>query len=188
MRNVTGFYLFFLLCIFVNAVCGQTSDDFKKKYGQPVEAYSISERIWMTPEFTDDGQLCLMRLYPKRISATTNYLSNRLDYWELKAVIDQIAPPEMRGKKTVFFGINNIGGGIIQTSYIYEKVGFKFIVSFLPYFDPIEKKKSSKKTKSKSPQIKKETTKNIEPTKEMIIPREVEIVIIFWREKPCTAK
>ena len=37
---------------------GQTAGELREKYGRPVEAYSVSEHIWMTPDFTDDGQLC----------------------------------------------------------------------------------------------------------------------------------
>lgn len=184
MKDKFIFCAVFLSCIFASTIFGQTSEQIKEKYGQPVEAYSVSERIWMTPKFTANGQVCTMRLYPKRISSTTNYLSNKLDYWELNEVLNQLAPPETRGKKTPFYGLRNFGGGMIRTLYNYEKVGFIFLESFTLYLDPIDKKKSGK-LKTKSAKVKEETPKNIESEKEMIVPTEAEIVTIFWKEKTC---
>src|SRR3712207_3309528 len=87
-----------LFCGFANIASGQNAAQILEKYGQPVEAYSISERIWMTPEFAADGQVCKVRLYPKRISETTNFFLDKLDYWELNKVINQLPPLETRGK------------------------------------------------------------------------------------------
>jgi len=184
MKDKFIFCAVFLSCIFASTTFGQTSEQVKEKYGQPIEAYSVSERIWMTPRFTADGQVCAMRLYPKRISSTTNYLSDKLDYWELKEVLNQLAPPETRGKKMPFSGLMNLGGGMITTHYNYEKVGFRFLASFSPYLDPIDIEKSGK-TKTKPTKVEQETPKNIESDEEMIVPREVEIVTICWNEKTC---
>ena len=184
MKDKFIFCAVFLSCVFVSTTFGQTSEQVKEKYGQPIEAYSVSERIWMTPKFTADGQVCEMRLYPKRISSTTNYFGNKLYYWELKEVLNQLAPPETRGRKMPFSGLMNMGGGIITTHYNYEKVRFIFLASFSPYLDPLDKEKSSK-TKTKPAKAKQETPKNMESDEELIVPREVEIVTIFWNEKTC---
>ena len=45
----------------------QTSADLQGKYGKSLEVYSVSQSIWMTPEYSPDGQVCRMRLYPKRL-------------------------------------------------------------------------------------------------------------------------
>ena len=182
MRNKLIFCTVFLCWIFAGGAFGQTSEQVKKKYGQPTEAYSVSERIWMTPEFTSDGQVSAVRLYPKRISTTTNYLSDKLDYWELKEVLNQLAPLETRGKKTPFFGLNNMGGGRINTIYSYEKIGFSFLASFSPYFDPVDESAKPTTTPAK---VKDEPRKTIEPEEEMIVPRNTEIVTIYWHERTC---
>ena len=45
----------FLLC--VSPAAGQTVSEIEGKYGKPVNAYSVSEHIWMTPDYTADGQV-----------------------------------------------------------------------------------------------------------------------------------
>jgi hypothetical protein len=168
---------FFLVCIFANTIFGQTSAQIKEKYGQPIEAYSVSENIWMTPEFTADGQVCQMRLYPKRISVTTNYLSNKLNYWELKEVLNQLAPTETRGNRTKFFGFTLFLGQMSNIIYGYDKVSFNFLASL--NLRKVEFKKQDSLTSEKE-QPKDEKTNN-----EMIVPRDADIVTIIWKEKTC---
>src|SRR5258705_10742005 len=84
--------------IFISASFGQTASQIERKYGKPVSSYAVSEHIWMTPEFSDDGQMCRARLYPKRISADTDYLTGALAWWELKDVLNEFAPPKTRGE------------------------------------------------------------------------------------------
>jgi hypothetical protein len=79
-----------ILCF--NSAIGQTVADVETEYGKPTPAYSVSEHIWMTPEYAFDGQVCRMRLYPKRISADTNYLSQKLPFEELREVLNELVP------------------------------------------------------------------------------------------------
>lgn len=110
---------------------GQTAADLKTKYGEPVRAYVVGEEIWMTPEYTADGQVCQMRLYPKRVGpANHNYLSKRLSFQELNSVLNELVPPNMRGARKEPFGQTITGGGSAWTTYPYEKVTFVFISSF----------------------------------------------------------
>jgi hypothetical protein len=169
---------FFLTCLLANTIAGQTAAQIKEKYGQPIEAYSVSEHIWMTPEFTADGQVCLMRLYPKRISATTNYVFvNKLNYRELEDVLNQLAPIKTRGNRTMFFGFTIFGGQMKDTFYSYDKVSFSFLSSFIVY-------NAVFKTRS-SPTSEKEQPKDEKTKDEMRIPRDAEIVTIAWTERPC---
>lgn len=99
MTKRIAFCITCLFLISLGPVSGQTTSQIRETYGPPIEAYPVSEHIWMTPQFTADGQVCLMRLYPKRISDTLNYLGqDKLHYWELKGVLEQLAPAQMRGK------------------------------------------------------------------------------------------
>ena len=72
-----AFAIFFLVLLITSA-SGQKMSDIQKEYGAPTQAYSLSEHIWMTPEFGIDGEICRARLYPKRISAKTDYLAKEL--------------------------------------------------------------------------------------------------------------
>ncbi|HEX5885824.1 MAG TPA: hypothetical protein VFY67_14880 [Pyrinomonadaceae bacterium] len=106
---------------------GQTVSDIESGFGQPVKVYSVSEHIWMTPEYTRDGQVCQMRFFPKRIGPDTNYLSGPLPFHELKSILNRLLPPSTRGAKADLFGYTDTGGGIAWTTYPYEKATFVFI-------------------------------------------------------------
>jgi hypothetical protein len=145
----------------------------------------------MTPKFTQDGQVCSLRLYPARISSTTNYLQDTLDYWELKSTLNRLAPPERRGKKTILFGLINGGGGRSETIYSFENVTFTFLKSVSPYLSPI-----GTKTKLPKPTTPHRPTTPSRPTtpkrvsdeasdNEMVVPRDAEIVTITWNGKSC---
>ena len=166
------------LLLFVPQICiAQETSSIKDKYGPPTSAYSVSETIWMTPEFGPNGAACMMRLYPKRISTTTNYLNSTLNYWELKKVLNQLAPLAERGNPGLIFGLINLGGGRSETTYTYENIAFRFLKSESPYMDPIDKKKPAKTPpKARS---------NHTVDQEMIVPRGAEIVTIVWLQRPC---
>jgi hypothetical protein len=119
-----------VLMLCASSAFGQTVAEFEAKYGKPMEVYSVSENIWMTPEFTTDGQVCKMRLYPKRINGATNYLSRRLPFAELTDVLNVLVPTNSRGKKNESFGATATGGPAAWTTYGYDKVTFTFISSF----------------------------------------------------------
>ena len=78
---------------------GQTRTEIEAKLGQPVNAYQVSERIWMSPEYASDGQVCRMTFYPRRFSSTTTYLINELPFDEFRSVIDAIVPVAIRGSE-----------------------------------------------------------------------------------------
>jgi hypothetical protein len=88
-----------MLLLFVGAANAQTPSEFEKRYGKPVVAYQVSESIWMTPEYTTDGQVCIMRLHPQRFSAKANYISPNLPFPELTKVLNQLVPLKTRGAK-----------------------------------------------------------------------------------------
>jgi hypothetical protein len=114
-----------LLGALSSAAHAQTLSDLEKRYGAPVRAYSASEHIWVTPEFGDDGQLCMARLYPKQIDAGNNYLWDSLPLWEVKEVLDQLAPANVRGKKKGDRGFFFIGG-VVFSGFDYENVRIDF--------------------------------------------------------------
>lgn len=109
---------------------GQTAADIEAKYGKSLQVHSVSEHIWMTPEYAPDGQVCRMRLYPKRISDNTNYGTLNLPIDELRRVLNILVPVGSRGPKQESFGTTATGGGAAWTTYSYENVTFTFTSFF----------------------------------------------------------
>lgn len=111
---------------------GQSGAEIEAKFGQPVNAYSVSEKIWMSPEYASDGQVCRMTFYPRRFSSTTNYLTNQLPFDEFRRVIDIIVPDAMRGAQKEPFGngLWNLGGGVSWANFTYERVTISYVAGF----------------------------------------------------------
>jgi hypothetical protein len=126
MKNgLTCFAALFIL--FIQTVEGQTIADIQakyKKYNNSQNAYSISEHIWMTPEYATDGEVCRMKFFPKRD------LFKDLPFDEFMNVLDSIVPLEKRGGKKDSFVGGATGGGIAWTTFKYEKVTLTFSFSF----------------------------------------------------------
>jgi hypothetical protein len=88
-----------VLLLSVTSAIGQTKLDLEKKYGKPVISYVVSEHIVMTPEYTADGQVCIMRLHPRHYATNINYISANLPFPELTRVLNELVPPRTRGTK-----------------------------------------------------------------------------------------
>ena len=110
---------------------GQSRADIEAKFGQPVNAYAVGERIWMSPEYASDGQVCRMTFYPRRFSSTTNYLINELSFDEFRSAIDSIVPVAIRGaqKEPLGNGVWNVGGGGRWANFVYERVTITYVAS-----------------------------------------------------------
>jgi hypothetical protein len=115
-----------VLLLSVTTVFGQTVSEIESRFGQPVPVYSLTEHIWTTPGYTSDGQVCQMKLFPKRVESNTDYLSNQLPFEELKFILNRLIPPAARGIKGESFGLTETGGGIAWTTYPYENAIFIF--------------------------------------------------------------
>jgi hypothetical protein len=129
MRN-NAIFAAFISMLFLNIASAQTASDIEMKFGKPVNVYSASEHIWITPEYAADGQICSVALYNKRISADTNYLSNDLSISELLLVFDQMAPLNTRGGRREFFGNLQTSASMAWTTFAYEKVTFTLWTAF----------------------------------------------------------
>ena len=112
-----------------SSALGQSASDIEAKYGKPTNAYAVSQNIWMTPEYADDGQVCEMLLYPRRVSPNVINLAKKLPFEELQSVLNKLVPVATRGDRR---GNRNTatGGGASWTMYSYEKVTFIFTYSF----------------------------------------------------------
>jgi hypothetical protein len=110
---------------------GQSRAEIEAKLGQPVNAYKVSEAIWMSPDYASDGQICRMVFYPRRFSSTTTYLTNELLFDEFRSVIDAIVPVATRGAQKEPFGngVWNASTGGRWVNFIYERVTISYIAS-----------------------------------------------------------
>jgi hypothetical protein len=117
-----------LFCVTIASA--QSAADIKNAYGPPVNAFSVSEHIWMTPEYAADGQICRGTLYAKRISPETDYVSNNLPLMELIGSVDKLAPVNMRGTRREPFGATQTSAALAWTIFTYENVTVSFWVSF----------------------------------------------------------
>lgn len=113
----------------VVSASGQSRAEIEAKYGQPAKAYTVSQKIWMSPDYASDGQVCRMTLYPRRFSSTTNYLINELPFDEFRSVIDAIVPVATRGAQKEPFGNGNwnAGGGGRWADFVYERLTITYI-------------------------------------------------------------
>lgn len=188
MRNKLIFAAVSIM-LYANSAFGQTASDMDKKYGKSAKVYSVSEHIWMTPEYTADGQVCQMHFYPKRISANTNYLYKQLPFEELKAVLNELAPLDMRGAKKESFGTTATGGGAVWTTYPYEKVIFIFTSSFRVDPDAWKELKPYVFTVQDFPSAAK--TENAAPSDDDFLRSKsssAEIVTLIWNDRKCGGK
>ncbi|HEY0728181.1 MAG TPA: hypothetical protein VGD38_08945, partial [Pyrinomonadaceae bacterium] len=80
-------------------------------FGQTVSA------IEMSTDYTSDGQVCQMKLFPKRVGPNTDYLSHQLPFQEVKLILNRLIPPMARGNKGELFGYTDTGGGMAWTTY-----------------------------------------------------------------------
>ncbi len=127
---VAGSMRLALMVLCLSSAQGQTASDLETKYGKALSAYVVNENIWMMPDYAPDGQVCGMRLVPKRIGPNTNYLTKQLPFEELKEVLNQLVPLDLRGPKKEPFGQTATGGGAAWTTHTYAKVTFIFTSSF----------------------------------------------------------
>lgn len=134
--------LMLILAFAANPVASQTVSQIERTYGKPMFAYTVTEHIWMTPDFAADGQVCRMRFHPKRFDRGGVYLEGQLNLPELKWILNHLVPPSARGNRKTSFGMSTLGGGLVTTDYEYERVTFTFVYSEHLKIDPSALKQS----------------------------------------------
>jgi hypothetical protein len=115
-----------VLAVPTASVTAQTAANLDTMFGSPMKIYSVAERTWMAPDFSDDGQLCTVRLFPKQIDPGNNYLGDSVQLWEVKNVFDKLAPPATRGKKGNDQGFFVVGRMAFRF-FRYDNVSVTFI-------------------------------------------------------------
>jgi len=106
---------------------GQTKREIESKYGPSTEGvYAPGAHIKMTPAYAADGQICLVRLYPKPPAPGTSNADESLLMDEVLNFIDDLVPKGTRGARKDLFSTSDMGGGVIQTHFYYDRVTFTF--------------------------------------------------------------
>lgn len=128
-----GQKIFFpMILLFACSAVAQTPMDLQTRYGKPVTSYIVSDHILMTPEYTMDGKVCMMRLHPRPYSSKVNFVSAHLPFSELTKVLNELVPLRTRGAKKDPFDTGATGAGAEWRTYEYENVKFSFLSSFRP--------------------------------------------------------
>jgi len=189
MKRIANLAIVMIVSIVVSAF-GQTRTEIEAKFGQPVNAYKVGERIWMTPEYASDGQVCRMIFYPRRFSSTTNYLINQLPFDEFRSVIDAIVPFAIRGAQKEPFGNGswNGGGGVLWANFIYERVTISYVAdgrvnTALGLGEPVELDLSDDEVSKRS-----EKPKPIKEDFSLYRQSTAEIVTVRWNDRKCAGR
>jgi hypothetical protein len=174
----------------VVSASGQSRAEIEAKFGQPVNSYAVSERIWMSPEYASDGQVCRMIFYPRRFSSTTNYLTNQLPFGEFRSVIDVIVPVAIRGAQKEPFrnGLWNGGGGVRWTTFLYERVTISYVAGMrvntaLGLGEPVDLDLSDDEVSKRL-----EKPKPIKEDFSLYNDSTAEIVTVQWNDRQCLAR
>lgn len=175
---------FIVFCLSAVPTFGQTVFEVERKYGQSASVYSVSEHIWMTPDYSDDGQVCRMRLYPKRLGVRTDYLITQLPFQELIQTLNEVVPPHLRGNKKDGFGSTSFGGGTAWTTYNYETVSFAFMFSYKLDLDAL---KNAQPLLGPDPPGLPAIKRTPPSVNDFAVSQNLptEIVTISWNQRPC---
>lgn len=179
-------FIFFVILSLssLNASFGQTVSEIEKTFGKPTNAYSVSEHIWLTPEYSADGQICRATLYHKRLSAEVNYVSTSyMPMWELLEVFNNLVPLDKRGARKEYFGSTQTSASMAWTTFAYEKVTFRIWIGF-QFGSLADMKEKGVPFGGKTP------AKTNETDDEFIAKNAVkpELVYIIWNDRKCVEK
>jgi hypothetical protein len=184
MKRIANLALALTIFTAVSAF-GQNRAEIEAKFGQPVNAYSVGERIWMSPEYASDGQVCRMTFYPKRFSSTTNFLTNELPFDDFRSVIDVMVPVATRGaqKESFGHGLWTVAGSVRSATFVYELVTIQYGATFrhdpkLGMGEPVKLEDEDPKRQENPKPVKEGFSSYSGSTAEMVIVR--------WNDRNCT--
>ena len=182
MKNQTA-YILCALALCVSPAFGQTRQEIENKFGKPTQIYSVDDHIWMSPEFTSDGQVCQMTLYPKRVLERSTYLGG-LPAWELKRTLDKIAPSSERGME-LLGGLTWVGG-VATTINAYENINIVSLSPFHVEYIKLSKEPSTTEQKDESVDIDLQVKKKGRPSIDLPDIDPPEVVVITWKRRKCS--
>lgn len=119
---IIGKISLFSLALAISAT-SQTASDFAAKY-HPVSAYELRPGILMTAKYADDGQICEAIIETRHYHPPTGIdLRSTIAESTKRELIDELAPPTIRGKQTSrWLKHSYLQGGILHLERDYENV------------------------------------------------------------------
>jgi hypothetical protein len=106
----------------------QSEADLGAKY-PVIKAYEVRPGIVMTPLYASEGQVCELALERHTTNTKTKItlsLDSFLSRETVKELVDELAPPSVRGKELTgfgsWFGSVTIDGPFVVTKYEYENI------------------------------------------------------------------
>jgi len=91
-----------LITIALMAATPQTSNDYLARYGKPdAERFIVRPNLALSVEYGEDGSVCKMRIEPREslLYSPPSSTNSMLPVEEVTQVLNEVAPPETRGKE-----------------------------------------------------------------------------------------
>jgi hypothetical protein len=116
----------FLLTVLVVTSAGpasapQTAKSLAAKY--PLISYNeVRPNVLMDARYSNDGQLCMFRIFTKQVTPTTNNFDLQLRDKTVDGILAELVPVEMRGQRAKDYGMLVTTGKITQQLNNYENV------------------------------------------------------------------
>jgi len=89
------------------ATMGQTSSHLRQKYGTPIsETFKVRPDIIVTVRYEENGKVSEMVIEPQPDATIIKSRHKRIKSQMLQEVIDELVPPETRGKFVIGTGLN----------------------------------------------------------------------------------
>jgi len=118
-----------LVFLAIAAAAPQDSFDLRSRYGEPdVERFEIRPGITMTVGYGTDGKACMLEIEPRTHFLQGTASSELLSHDTMTNILDEVAPPSMRGK-VVNPGLFGVSGGCADQYTFTEYDNIETIVN-----------------------------------------------------------
>jgi hypothetical protein len=119
-----------LLVVAVLSTFSQTSADFHRQFGTPLEAYEVQPNILMTVYYDGEGNVSVVTFTAKHADDMTVSSRNSFSYTgtlpsaDIKALLLKIAPDSVRGKPGSRVSFNSSCNGIYTEEFQYISIHY----------------------------------------------------------------
>lgn len=120
-------FLIVTTCFAMPTLC-QTASQLSARYKLTYGDYSVSENLMMRPSYDRMGQICRAHFFPNTASSGNR---QRVAKKEWKQVFNKFAPPKVRGLRTERRGHSIGGGGVIETTFSFDRI----LLIFSSFYD-----------------------------------------------------
>jgi hypothetical protein len=120
-----------IICASVVLLLGATPQRSQFSKYRAVEAYEIRPGILVIPTYANDGSVCEAGIEKLHYSHHAINLDSTLSPTVLNQIVDELAPPDMRGKSKSELGRDAVDedGPSISTSVEYENISVQMFAN-----------------------------------------------------------